>query len=56
MADYQKMYAVLCGAVDNVIARLESKYEVSEEAGVLTEAMCRAEDIYIESSDCSENN
>lgn len=55
MANYQKMYAVLCGAADDVITRLRSKFGESEEADKLAKAMNEAENIYIDASDCSED-
>ena len=44
MADYQKMYAILCGAVDDALMGLEQ--------GSI--AACIAEEIYLETSMCAE--
>ena len=54
MTDYQKMYAVLCSAVDDAITQLRSKFGKSEEADKLEKAMNEAENIYINTSDYSE--
>lgn len=50
MADYKKMYAVLCGAVDSVIEDLEKIPLALPSAQALICAMECAEEIYIEIS------
>ena len=50
MADYKKMYAVLCGAVDQVIEPLEQIPLAWPSAQVLRKALLRAEDIYVAST------
>lgn len=50
MADYKKMYAVLCGAVDSVIGDLEKIPLALPSAQRLICAMERAEEIYIRTS------
>lgn len=47
MADYQKMYAVLCSAVDEVIDPLERIPLALSSARILRAALARAEEIYI---------
>ena len=50
MADYQKMYAILCGAVDDALMGLEQ----GSSALRLRLALERAEEIYLETSMCAE--
>lgn len=50
MADYKKMYAVLCGAVDQVIEPLEQIPLAWPSAQILRNALLRAEDIYVAST------
>ena len=50
MADYKKMYAVLCGAIDQVIEPLERIPLAWPSAQVLRKALLRAEDIYVAST------
>lgn len=50
MIDYKKMYAILCGAVDEVIEPLEQIPMARAAAGILREALLQAEDVYIDSS------
>ena len=47
MANYRKMYAVLCAAVDEVIDPLEKIPLAAPQAGKLREVMREAEGIYI---------
>ena len=47
MANYRKMYAVLCAAIDEVIDPLEKIPLAAPEARKLHEAMREAEGIYI---------
>lgn len=47
MTDYRKMYAVLCGAVDDVIDPLENIPAAVPLAAVLRSALEQAEEIYI---------
>ena len=49
-ADYKKMYAVLCGAIDQVIEPLEQIPLAWPSAQVLRKALLRAEDIYVAST------
>lgn len=51
MADYQKMYALLCGAVDDVIDPLEQIPLAIPYASVLRRALEDAEELYIETAD-----
>ena len=46
MADYQKMYAVLCSAVDEVIDPLE-RIPLALSSARILRALARAEEIYI---------
>lgn len=50
MADYKKMYAVLCGAVDTVIEPLEQIPLALPAAKLLHRALLEAEEIYIETT------
>ena len=50
MADFQKMYAVLCAAVDDVIGPLEKIPMAMQPVRTLREALLRAEDIYMDTS------
>ena len=54
MANYEKMYAVLCGAVDDVIDDLERIPLAYAAARKLRTALQTAEDIYIATSAYSE--
>ena len=51
MADYQKMYALLCGAVDDVIDPLEQIPLAIPYASVLRRALEDAEELYIETAE-----
>ena len=55
MADYEKMYVVLCGAVDDVIAPLSNIPSAQKYAKTLHEALLKAEDIYISTSSYTED-
>ena len=48
MADYKKMYAILCSAVDSVIDPLEQIPLALPQAQILRKALLDAEDLYIE--------
>ncbi len=48
MADYQKMYAVLCMAIDGVLDDLESIPLARPYAQKLYSALLMAEDIYVD--------
>ena len=50
MADYKKMYALLCGAIDEVIDPLENIPQARSIAAKLRAALEKAEEIYIETS------
>ena len=50
MPDYKKMYAILCGAVDNVIDNLEEIPLAVPSAKILRKALEQAEEIYIETT------
>ena len=47
MPDSQKMYAILCGAVDEVIGPLEEIPLATPSAAVLRRALLAAEDVYL---------
>ena len=51
MADYQKMYAVLCGVIDDTRTELARIPAAAVSAERLTQALQRAETLYIESSE-----
>lgn len=50
MANYEKMYAILCGAIDDVIQPLESIPLAHPSVEKLKAALLEAEDIYIENA------
>lgn len=50
MADYQKMYAVLCGAIDNVLDGLRTIPLAQPYARQLYSVLLDAEDIYIDTT------
>ena len=50
MPDYAKMYAVLCGAIDDVITPLEQIPLATPAAKRLRHALEEAEELYISSS------
>mgnify|MGYP000021974755 FL=1 len=54
MADYQKMYALLCGALDDVTDPLEQIPLAIPYASVLRRALEDAEELYIETADPAE--
>ena len=54
MADYKRMYTVLCGAVDEVIDPLEQIPMARSSVQVLREALRRAERIYIDTTTYSQ--
>ena len=57
MADYKKMYSVLCRAADAAITKLErSPLSAQSAAQTLLIALQKAEDIFIETADESEDN
>lgn len=47
MANYQKMYAILCRAIDKVIAPLDQIPLATPQCKVLRAALLEAEEIYI---------
>ncbi len=51
MADYKKMYAVLCAAIDGVIDDLERFPPSWRQAQVLRRALWEAEAIYTDSEE-----
>ena len=51
MTDYKKMYLTLCGVLAAVLDDIQGKPELTDTFHRLKEAMNRAEDIYIETSD-----
>ena len=50
MADYKKMYALLCMTIDDVIDPLSQIPQAAVYANRLQEALLQAEDIYISTS------
>ena len=51
MTNYEKMYAILCGAIDDVIEPLEKIPLATPSVKVLRDALLKAEEIYIETTD-----
>lgn len=54
MADYKKMYAILCKSIDDAIDPLEQIPEAKRISKDLQDALLEAEDIYIDTTDCAE--
>lgn len=50
MADYKKMYAILCKAIDDAIDPLEQIPEAKRISKDLQDALLGAEEIYIDTS------
>lgn len=55
MDDYKKMYAILCGAIDDVIEPLRAIPTAYPQMVKLQKALLEAEEIFI-SADAKENN
>lgn len=53
MPDYRKMYAILCGAIDDVIDGLNEIPLAAKYAKTLEDALLKAEEIYV---DCDSDN
>ncbi len=53
MHNYEKMYAILCGAVDDVIEELEHIPRARPFAHALSAALLEAEEIYLSESEDS---
>ena len=51
MADYQKMYAILCGAVDDALTELERVPSCAHITTRLMDALSRAETLYLDAED-----
>ncbi len=51
MADYQKMYYILCGAASTALDRLPDGQENESVRVLLQTALHEAEELYIESAD-----
>lgn len=51
MVDYAKMYALLCGAVDDAIEPLKCIPGAEKIAEALQNALLKAEEMYIEASE-----
>ena len=51
MADYKKMYAILCLAIDKVIDPLELFPEAEPSVRCLRRALLEAEEVYIATSE-----
>lgn len=54
MADYRKMYSILCKAIDDVIDPLERIPLASPYSRMLKKALLEAEEIYISGLPCAE--
>ena len=50
MADYKKMYAILCKAIDDAIDPLEQIPEAKRISKALQDALFEAEEIYIDTT------
>lgn len=49
MAEYEKMYAVLCCAIDDALDMLEKVPDAQNTAKLLQTALLKAENIFVES-------
>ena len=47
MPEYEKMYAILCGTVDEVIEPLEAIPEADPQVQCLRRALLEAEEVYV---------
>lgn len=56
MADYERMYALLCGAVDNAIDALENVPAAERISQSLQSALLEAEEIYIQTAPCVDDS
>lgn len=56
MADYKKMYGLLCRAADAVIDPMERYLEMKSCAEILKSALLEAEEIYVRTSSSEEEN
>ncbi len=54
MADYQKMYTLLCSAIDSVLDGLQEIPLARPYVYTLSEALLKAEDIYIDTTESEE--
>ena len=48
MVEYEKMYAVLCGAIDTALELIEQNADIQRVAEALQAALSKAEDMYLE--------
>ena len=48
MVEYEKMYAVLCGAVDTALELIEKNADTQQVAETLQAALSKTEDMYLE--------
>ena len=48
MIEYEKMYAVLCGAVDTALELIEQNADTAQVSEVLRAALNKAENMYLE--------
>ncbi len=48
MVEYEKMYAVLCGAIDTALELIEQNADIQRVAETLQAALSKAEDMYLE--------
>ena len=51
MADYEKMYALLCGAIDDVLDDLSCIPSAAASAAELQKALLAAEEMYVTAED-----
>lgn len=53
MADYQKMYCILCAAVDKALDPLEKIPPAMPQVRLLQAALLEAEEVYIQTEDAA---
>jgi len=55
LANYKKMYAILCGAIDDVLDDLNRIRDAQKSAGKLQKALLDAEEMYVEAEEIIRN-
>ena len=48
MADYERMYHIVCAAMDRALGMLEGKAEAAEARQIMQAALLEAEEVYIQ--------
>ena len=56
MADYPKMYAILCAAASDAVDLIEREHAPDRAALLLREALLKAEELYIEGGEAHDDS